>query len=409
MIKAVKFGGSSLAEASQFKKVYDIIKSDPDRKYVVPSAPGKRFPEDIKVTDLLYKCYAEAKVNSDFTETLSTIKERYDSIIKELELDLSLDEEFEIIKNKLRTETDADYAASRGEYLNGMILAKYLDYEFLDAASVIKFDKNGAFLDEETNVKLSKTLKDMDNAVIPGFYGSMPDGSVKTFSRGGSDITGSILARAIHADVYENWTDVSGFKAADPRIVEGAKTIDIITYKELRELSYMGASVLHESAIFPVRKEGIPINIKNTNSPTDAGTLIVNNARYYSDSQDISGISGAKNYMSITVQLAHLNEQSVLRDSVMDMFYEKGVKIETMTTGVDSMTLLVKEDYKEQSDEAIAEIMKKFPEVAIDIMNELAMIGVVGRDLGNSPNIAIKILSALAALRINIKFTAIYV
>ena len=356
MIKAVKFGGSSLAEAAQFKKVYDIIKSDPDRKYVVPSAPGKRFPDDIKVTDLLYKCYGEAKVGSDFSETLSVIKERYDSIINELGLDITLDDEFERIKNKLKSETDADYAASRGEYLNGIVLAAYLGYEFLDAAAVIKFDKHGAFLDEETNTKLSKTLADMENAVIPGFYGSMPDGSVKTFSRGGSDITGSILARAIHADVYENWTDVSGFMAADPRIVEGAKTIDIITYKELRELSYMGASVLHESAIFPVRKEGIPINIRNTNEPDAEGTLIVESTLHVPE-HTLTGIAGKKGFAAVSLDKDMMNSEIGFGRKVLEVFEKNGLSFEHMPSGIDTMTVFVSmDDFISKEHQVIAQL-----------------------------------------------------
>ena len=297
MIKAVKFGGSSLADAGQFKKVKNIIISDEDRRYIVPSAPGKRFPEDIKVTDLLYKCYGEAKVGGSFDDTLKKIKYRYNEIIDGLEIELNLDDEFETIANTLLSDCDADYAASRGEYLNGIVLAAYLGYEFLDAARVIKFDKEGNFLAEETNEILAKTLSTIERAVIPGFYGSRPDGSIKTFSRGGSDITGSILARALHADVYENWTDVSGFMAADPRIVKDAESIDIITYKELRELSYMGASVLHESAIFPVRKEGIPVNIKNTNAPEDEGTMIVESTCHV-PAHTITGIAGKKRFCS---------------------------------------------------------------------------------------------------------------
>ena len=399
-----KFGGSSLADAGQFKKVAEIVKADPRRRFIVASAPGKRNSDDIKITDLLLK----AKENGDDLEdTLSLIEKRYREIADELGVDIDIQREIDEIRNRIMNEPkDAllGYVPSRGEYIGSKILAKYLGFDFIDAGEFIKFDCDGNYDQELTEKLLGGELIKHEFAVIPGFYGSMPDGTIKTFSRGGSDITGAIVAASVGADLYENWTDVSGLLMADPRIVEKPAAVPVITYRELRELSYLGAEVLHADTVFQVSSKGIPINIKNTNSPTDAGTLIVNNARYYSDSQDISGISGAKNYMSITVQLAHLNEQSVLRDSVMDMFYEKGVKIETMTTGVDSMTLLVKEDYKEQSDEAIAEIMKKFPEVAIDIMNELAMIGVVGRDLGNSPNIAIKILSALAALRINIKF-----
>ena len=278
MKKVVKFGGSSLASAEQFKKVGRIIRQDASRRYVVPSAPGKRYAGDIKVTDMLYSCYLMAIREEDEEESfdglLAEIKARYDEIIQGLGLSLDLSGEFRTIRENFTRKIGRDYAASRGEYLNGMVMAAYLGYEFIDAAEVIFFKADGSFDSKKTDKILSERLKDCGRAVIPGFYGSMPDRKIKTFSRGGSDVTGSIVARAIHADMYENWTDVSGFLVADPRIVKNPKPIDIITYRELRELAYMGASVLHEDAIFPVRKEGIPINIRNTNAPEDKGTLI---------------------------------------------------------------------------------------------------------------------------------------
>ena len=275
MKKVVKFGGSSLANAEQFKKVGDIIRADEGRRYVIPSAPGKRFSDDTKVTDMLYQCYHAASKGKKFTELLNKIKERYLEIIEGLELDLSLEQEFQTIQDNFAKKIGRDYAASRGEYLNGIIMAHYLGYEFIDAAEVIFFDAEGNFDDEKTSEILGERLEKTERAVIPGFYGAMPDGSIKTFSRGGSDVTGSIVAKSAKVDMYENWTDVSGFLIADPRIVNNPKAIEAITYKELRELAYMGATVLHEEAIFPVRKEGIPINIRNTNAPEDKGTLIV--------------------------------------------------------------------------------------------------------------------------------------
>ncbi|MCR5310943.1 MAG: aspartate kinase, partial [Lachnospiraceae bacterium] len=254
MSKVVKFGGSSLASAEQFKKVGKIIKEDSERRFVVPSAPGKRFAKDKKVTDMLYSCYdtaVSAKGAEKMKEELAAIKERYDEIISGLGLKLSLDDEFKTIAENFKKKTGRDYAASRGEYLNGLIMADYLGFEFIDSAEVIKFNENGEFDADLTNTILSEKLKGVVNAVIPGFYGSLPNGTVKTFSRGGSDITGSIVARACKADVYENWTDVSGFLIADPRIIDHPEVIETITYKELRELSYMGATVLHEDAIFP--------------------------------------------------------------------------------------------------------------------------------------------------------------
>ncbi len=275
MSKVVKFGGSSLASAEQFKKVGEIICSDPDRRYVVPSAPGKRFKADTKVTDMLYACYELAEADKDFEAGLSAIEERYEEIRTGLGLTVSLEGEFSLIRENFKAKAGRDYAASRGEYLNGILMAAYLDYEFIDAAEVIFFDGEGNFDAEKTNGVLSARLEKHERAVVPGFYGAKPDGSVKTFSRGGSDITGSIVAKAAQADVYENWTDVSGILVADPSIIDNPKGIDIITYRELRELSYMGFNVLHEDAIFPVRQQGIPINIRNTNAPEDNGTWIV--------------------------------------------------------------------------------------------------------------------------------------
>lgn len=339
MVKVVKFGGSSLASAEQFKKVGNIIRAEESRRFVVPSAPGKRFSDDTKVTDMLYKCYAEAEAGKNFDKQLKAIEERYNEIIKGLGLKLSLKEQFEIIRKNFEAKAGTDYAASRGEYLNGIIMANYLGYEFIDAASVICFDANGEFDGEKTNKVMGDRLANVESAVIPGFYGAMPNGAVKTFSRGGSDVTGSIVARAIKADVYENWTDVSGFLAADPRIVDNPRPIDIITYKELRELSYMGATVLHESAIFPVRKEGIPINIRNTNAPQDKGTMIVETTCNRPDCI-ITGIAGKKGFVSITIDKDMMNSEIGFGRKVLQVFEDNGISFEHMPSGIDTMTVL---------------------------------------------------------------------
>ena len=293
MVKVVKFGGSSLASAEQFAKVGDIIRADESRKYVVPSAPGKRNSRDTKVTDMLYACYAKAEAGEEFRVPLMKIKERYDSIINGLGLKVTLDEEFKTISKNFKEKAGVDYAASRGEYLNGILMADYLGYEFIDSATVIFFDEEGNLDADKTDKVLSKKLAECEKAVIPGFYGIGADGKVKTFSRGGSDITGSIVAKACHASLYENWTDVSGCLVADPRIIDNPQPIHVITYRELRELSYMGASVLHEDAVFPVRKAGIPINIRNTNDPEAEGTLIVESTCQKPE-YTITGIAGKK-------------------------------------------------------------------------------------------------------------------
>ena len=281
MVKVLKFGGSSLADADQFRKVAEIIKAEPERRYVVASAPGKRSADDIKVTDMLYDCYKLVKKNQPIDDAFALIEERYNGIIKELGMKLWLQPEFDRIKNAIVHHAGRDYIASRGEYLNSMVLASYIGYDFIDAEDGIFFKDNGTLDTEKTNEELSAILEEHEHAVIPGFYGVMPNGTIKTFSRGGSDITGSIVARAIKADIYENWTDVSGMLMADPRCVENPNVIPVITYSELRELSYMGATVMHEDAIFPVREMGIPINIRNTNAPQDSGTMIVSSFESY--------------------------------------------------------------------------------------------------------------------------------
>lgn len=403
MKKVVKFGGSSLASAKQFKKVAEIIKSDKSRRYVIPSAPGKRNGSDEKVTDMLYACYDAASTGGSYKKILEKIKSRYTQIIDGLELNLNLDFEFEQIEENFLAKMGSDYAASRGEYLNGIIMAAFLGYRFIDAAEVIFFDENGSFLADKTDAELSEHLADIDRAVIPGFYGSKPDGSIKTFSRGGSDITGSIVAKAIHADLYENWTDVSGFLVTDPRVVENPVPIEIITYKELRELAYMGASVLHEDAIFPVRKEGIPINIKNTNKPEDPGTLIVESTcrkpRYV-----ITGIAGKKGFCSINIEKAMMNTEIGFGRKVLDVFEKYGISFEHMPSGIDTMTVFVHQSEFESFEQSVvAGIHRAVSPDSIDMESDLALIAVVGRGMKSARGTAGRIFSALAHSRINVK------
>ena len=403
MVKVVKFGGSSLASAEQFKKVGNIIRAEESRRFVVPSAPGKRFSDDTKVTDMLYKCYAEAEAGKSFDKQLKAIEERYNEIIKGLGLKLSLKEQFEIIRKNFEAKAGTDYAASRGEYLNGIIMANYLGYEFIDAASVICFDANGEFDGEKTNKVMVDRLANVESAVIPGFYGAMPNGDVKTFSRGGSDVTGSIVARAIKADVYENWTDVSGFLAADPRIVDNPRPIDVITYKELRELSYMGATVLHESAIFPVRKEGIPINIRNTNAPQDKGTMIVETTCNRPDCI-ITGIAGKKGFVSITIDKDMMNSEIGFGRKVLQVFEDNGISFEHMPSGIDTMTVFVHQDeFVEKEQKVLAELHRAVNPDSIELESDLALIAVVGRSMRNNSGLAGNIFSALAKSKINIK------
>ena len=403
MIKVVKFGGSSLASAEQFKKVGDIIKSDPARKYAVPSAPGKRYSADTKVTDMLYKCYSVASKGGEYKPLLDEIKARYNEIIQGLGLDLSLDKEFATIETSFVGRAGRDYAASRGEYLNGIVLANYLGYEFIDAAEVIYFDDNGNFDLDTTEPLLKEKLSNIEHAVIPGFYGSMPNDTIKTFSRGGSDITGSIVARAVDADLYENWTDVSGFLIADPRVIPDSKVITTITYKELRELSYMGASVLHEDAIFPVRAKGIPINIKNTNAPEDSGTLIVESTSIKPE-YTITGIAGKKGFATITIEKAMMNSEVGFGRKVLEEFEKYGVTFEHMPSGIDTMTVVVnQENFAKKEQEILAGIHRNTHPDSIDIETDIALLAIVGRGMKSTRGTAGRIFSALAHKHVNVK------
>lgn len=403
MKKVVKFGGSSLASAEQFKKVGKIIRADESRKFVVPSAPGKRTSGDTKVTDMLYSCYGAAIREKKFVEQLDAIKARYQEIIDGLGLTLSLDKDFEIIRENFGKKVGRDYAASRGEYLNGKIMADYLGFEFVDAAEVIRFREDGSFDDIATNTLLSERLENSEGAVIPGFYGAKEDGTVATFSRGGSDVTGSLVALAIGADLYENWTDVSGFLIADPRIVKNPKSIETITYKELRELSYMGASVLHEDAIFPVRKAGIPINIRNTNAPEDKGTLIVEGT-CRQPKYTITGIAGTDGFASITVEKAMMNSEIGFCRKVLEVFEKNDIAIEHMPSGIDTMTIFVHKDvFEEKEQQVIAGIHKAVQPDHIELESDLALIAIVGRGMRATRGTAGRIFSALAHAHINVK------
>lgn len=404
MKKVVKFGGSSLASAEQFKKAGNIIHKDKARNFVVPSAPGKRFPEDIKVTDLLYDCNYLAESGKDFRKELETIEERYQEIIDGLGLSVSLKDEFVTIEKNLKNKIGENYAASRGEYLNGIIMAAYLGYEFIDAAEVIRFKDNGEFDAETTNEILRARLeKDNEHAVIPGFYGAYADGRIKTFSRGGSDITGSIVARAVKADVYENWTDVSGFLIADPRIIPNPEGIETITYRELRELSYMGASVLHEDAIFPVRSEGIPINIRNTNKPGDAGTWIVESTCQKSK-YVITGIAGKKGFCSVNIEKSMMNSEIGFGRKVLQAFEDNGLSFEHVPSGIDTMTVFIHQDEFVSKEQNVVSAIHRLAEPdSIEIEGDLALIAVVGRGMKSTRGTAGRIFSALAHANVNVK------
>ena len=403
MKKVSKFGGSSLASAKQFKKVGDIIRADKSRRYVVPSAPGKRNDKDEKVTDMLYACYDAASEGRSYKKILEKIRGRYEEIIEGLDLNLNLDHEFAKLEENFLAGAGRDSAASRGEYLNGIVIANYLGYEFIDAAEVIFFDEQGNFEADLTDKELSERLSHVERAVVPGFYGSRPDGSIKTFSRGGSDVTGSIVAKAVHADLYENWTDVSGFLVTDPRIVEDPEVIETITYRELRELSYMGASVLHEDAIFPVRKEGIPINIRNTNRPEDKGTLIVETT-CRKPRHTITGVAGKKGFCAINIEKAMMNTEVGFGRKVLSVFEKSGISFEHMPSGIDTMTIFVHQsEFEDHEQSVIAGIHRAVEPDVVELESDLALIAVVGRGMRSNRGTAGRVFSALAHARVNVK------
>ena len=403
MKKVVKFGGSSLANAEQFQKVGEIIRSEESHRYVVPSAPGKRFDGDTKVTDMLYSCSEAAEAGQAFDGKLQAIKERFQEIIRGLSLELSLDSEFEQIAADFSAHAGKEYAASRGEFLNGKVMAAYLGYEFVDAAEVIRFDKNGVLEAEKTNKLLGKRLAKCEKAVIPGFYGAEDGGKVRTFSRGGSDVTGSLVAKAIMADMYENWTDVSGFLVTDPRIVDNPAVIETITYRELRELSYMGATVLHEDAIFPVRKEGIPINIRNTNHPEDKGTFIVEST-CRKPKYTITGIAGKKGFCSINIEKSMMNSEIGFGRKVLQVFEDQGISFEHIPSGIDTLTVYVHQDeFEEKEQQVIAGIHRAVSPDFVEMESDLALIAVVGRGMKSTRGTAGRIFSALAHANVNVK------
>ena len=401
--KVVKFGGSSLADAKQIQKAAAIIKADPQRRYVVPSAPGKRFSKDIKVTDMLYTCYDLAEQGLDFSDALQAIRERYNDIITGLGMTFSLDDEFEEIAANFKKRAGKDYAASRGEYLNGKVIAAYLGFPFVDAAEVIFFRPDGSLNDEKTESVLRERLSTLEHAVVPGFYGCGADGYVKTFSRGGSDVTGSIVAGAVKASLYENWTDVSGFLVADPRIVDDPAVIRTITYTELRELSYMGASVLHEAAIFPVRSAGIPINIRNTNEPDNSGTWIVEST-CQKPKFVITGIAGKRGFCSVNIEKDMMNSEIGFGRRILQAFEDNGISFEHVPSGIDTMTVFVHQDeFMDKEQNVVAAIHRLAKPDMIDIEGDLALIAVVGRGMRSTRGTAGRIFSALAHANINVK------
>ncbi|MCR5786596.1 MAG: aspartate kinase [Acholeplasmatales bacterium] len=401
MLKVCKFGGSSLSDSKQFKKVKDIVLSDPLRKVVVVSALGKRNKSDYKITDLLYILSAHIKYNVDYDSIWNLIYERFVGIRNDLKIDFDIENELNNLKFNLKKNMNEDYLVSRGEYLTAKLMSCYLGFDFVDARDVIAFQYNGKIDEKKTNELVQNVIKDKDNIVVPGFYGSYPNKDIKIMSRGGSDITGSLLAQALNASVYENFTDVSGILAADPRIVDNPRAISEVTYQELSELSYMGANVLHEETVYPVQQLNIPINILNTNEPLNKGTMIKNDA---SDSKTIvTGITGKKNYASITISRTHMSGEIGILKKALQIFEDYNLCVDHAPSGIDSFSLVV--DYKaiEHNKYELIAKLKESLQSNVELDDDLALIAIVGRNMKNKLGVSGKIFSTLADNQINVK------
>lgn len=403
-VKVAKFGGSSVADAIQLRKVKEIVESDPQRRYVVVSAPGKRFEEDSKLTDLLYLCKTHIEHNVPFHQVFQVIWDRFKIIVMNLGLQLDIDPYFEEIRDHLQKGVTNDYIASRGEFLCAVIMANYLGYDFVDPSGIILFSENGKFLPKETDQALREELLKHEKAVIPGFYGTRTDGSVKTFSRGGSDITGALVARAVGAKVYENWTDVSGLLKADPRIVKNAQTIDRVTYKELRELSYMGATVLHDEAVFPVREADIPINIRNTNDPDHPGTIIVSEEEARENRGVITGIAGRKDFTVIGIYKNNMNSEVGFIKRVLSILENYNVSIEHLPSGIDTVSVVIATKALEGIlDDIVEDIYRKLGADTVDVHQNMSLIATVGHGMTRRMGVAAKLFTALASNGVNIR------
>ncbi len=401
-VKVAKFGGSSVADGIQLAKIKEIIKKDPERRYVVVSAPGKRYEGDNKITDLLYLCRTHIEHNLPFDQVFQVVCDRFTAMAVGLGIDVDLTEHFDKIRRKLLEGSSEDYIASRGEFLNAIITAAYLGYDFVDAAGLILFDENGKFLAEETNKVLAEELSKHQTAVMPGFYGTTPNNKIKTFPRGGSDITGAIVARAVNADVYENWTDVSGFLVADPRIVK-SEPIAKLSYKELRELSYMGASVLQEDAIYPARIANIPINIRNTNEPENPGTMITETEER-DPNRIITGIAGRKDFTVVAIYKDMLASEVGFLRKILSVFEEYGISVEHCPTGIDNISVVVNtKDIEEKIDDVVEAIKNRLKPDTVDVFNQIAMIATVGYGMSMRPGVSAKLFTALAEAGVNIR------
>ncbi len=405
-VKVAKFGGSSLADAKCFQKVKQIVLADPEILYVVPSAPGKRGKEDTKITDLLYQTAEAARTEGDYRAIFADVRERYLEIERELGLSTNIARELDNVEKNIRDGASEDYIASRGEYLNGLLMAEYLGFTFLDAAEIVCFHTADGAYDDETTQKWSSRLENMQRVVVPGFYGRRREGGIRTFSRGGSDITGAIVARAVHADVYENWTDVSGFLMADPRIVDNPKVMRTVTYAELRELSYMGATVLHEDSIFPVRRAKIPINVRNTNAPDEPGTMIVPDSylKYYQREGIMTGVAGRRGFTVITLYKDNMHNEVGFGYRVLRVLEKHNISFEHMPSGIDTMSLVISDaNLNDHLETVVREIKEDCDPKTVELTSNMALIATVGRGMVNSRGVAARLFTALYEAGVNIR------
>ncbi|HAW45345.1 MAG TPA: aspartate kinase [Sutterella sp.] len=402
MIKITKFGGSSVADANQFKKVRDIVLADDARRFVVISASGKRHAKDNKITDLLYLCQAHVTYHVDYQPLLKLIADRFLEIKAELGLSTPIEDELARFAECL-PQLSVDEIVTRGEYFTSRLMADFLGYPFVDAKDVVAMNFDGSFDFEKTEENLKRVMSEVDRFVMPGFYGQLPDGTIRVMARGGSDISGSILARCLNADVYENWTDVSGFLMADPRIVKNPKNISTITFSELRELSYMGASVLHEDAVFPIRERNIPIHVLNTNRPTDPGT-IVRDVEPDPEGPLVTGIAGRKNFVAIEISKKNMSNAVGFIRRVLSIFERYEISVEHVPSGIDSVSVVVNaSDVKTCVHEIIAKIQDELAPDAVRLTPPFALIATVGRNMNARPGTSKRLFSALGDAGINIR------
>ena len=404
-VKVVKFGGTSMASADSINQVADIVNQDKERAYVIVSAPGKRFKEDIKVTDMLYSCFYDLEIKGECAGNFNKIRERFIGIVNDLGLDFDIVPYLDQVEDEMIANHSAEFCASRGEYLSAVVMAQRLGYKFIDAKDLMVFSQDGEFLPEETNAKVKAVLKNVKKAVIPGFYGADKFGTIHTFSRGGSDVSGAVVARAVKASIYENWTDVNGFMVTDPRIVPNPKQIPVLSYLELRELSYMGANVLHPESIFPVRKEGIAINIKNTFDPTNPGTMIVPKVTPEdTKGRVVTGIAGKKGYSIVFISKSMMNMEVGFARKVLSVFEYYNISIEHIPSGIDTMSVVVADSELAGKEEVVMEKLRnELKPDHLELKTGIALIATVGHGMCFNPGTSAKLCSGLAKVNINIR------